>query len=273
MPQYYKLIKTLDAGTSYRAETDKFYVIRRVCSNTSTSVGYLEVAGAKCMEIHGDVAPLAMTGTNWIDILDLGDYYVVVPPAKVFKFTGDSTAKLHIQGTIGEMMSPTDFPADLNARLSTQAKEFIRIQRGTATLAGKGTNWAADNEVNVLTLSATAGERHLLDSRLAVYVSNLANLHKAGDIALRLYYQDKPLDILDSTMADLGIDIWEAYWNDGSSTYYKYYLDLSDMPIQLEPGRTLKVNVRNVSGGNIAASSSYDLTCTVALVDKYTMLP
>jgi len=272
MPQYYKLIKTLDAGTSYRAETDKFLVIQRVCSNTSTSIGYLEVAGAKCMEIHTDVAPLAMTATNWIEILDLGDWYVVVPPAKIFKFTGDSGSKLHIQGMIGEMMTPADFPADLSARLSTQAKQFIKIQRSTAQLAAAGANWAADNEVNVLTLTATAGERHLLDSRLAVYLTNLASVHSAGAIALRLYYQDKPLDILDATMADLGIDVWEAFWNDGTN-YLKYYIDLSDMPIQLEPGRTLKVNVRNVSGGNIAAASGGALTCTVAAVDKYTMLP
>jgi hypothetical protein len=272
MPQYYKLIKTLDAGTSYRAETDKFYVINRVCSNTSTSIGYLEVAGARCMEIHVDVAPLAMTATNWIDILDLGDYYVVVPPAKVFKFTGDSGAKLHIQGRIGEMMTPADFPADLSARLSTQAKQFIKIQRNTAQLAAAGGSWAADNEVNVLTLTATAGERHLLDSRLAVYLTGLAAVHNAGDVALRLYYQDKPLDILDSTMGDFGLDIWQAYWNDGTN-YLKYYIDLSDMPIQLEPGRTLKVNVRNVKGAAISASSGTALSCTVALIDKYTMLP
>jgi hypothetical protein len=272
MPQYYKLIKTLDAGTSYRAETDKFYIIRRVCSNTSSIVGYLEVAGAKCMEIHGDVAPLAMTGTNWIDILDLGDWFVVVPPAKVFKFTGDSGTKLHIQGMIGEMMTPADFPADLSARLSAQAKQYIRIQRGSATLAAASGSWAADSENNVLTISATAGEMHQFDSRLAVYLTNLASVHNAGDIALRLYYQDKPLDILDSTMGDLGIDIWQAYWNDGTN-YLKYYIDLSDMPIQLDPGRTLKVNVRNVKGAAISASSGGALSCTVALVDKYTMLP
>jgi hypothetical protein len=272
MPQYYKLIKTLDSGTSYRAETDKFLVIQRVCSNTSTSIGYLEVAGARCMEIHVDVAPLAMTGTNWIDILDLGDYYVVVPPAKVFKFTGDSGTKLHIQGMIGEMMTPADFPADLSARLSTQAKQFIKIQRGSVQLAAAGGSWAADSESNVLTVSATAGERHLFDSRLAVYLTGLAAVHNAGDVALRLYYQDKPLDILDSAMGDLGIDVWQAYWNDGTN-YYKYYIDLSDMPIQLEPGRTLKINVRNVKGAAISAASGTALSCTVALIDKYTMLP
>jgi hypothetical protein len=272
MPQYYKLIKTLDSGTSYRAETDKFYVIQRVCSNTSTSIGYLEVAGAKCMEIHTDVAPIAMTSTNWIEILDLGDYYVVVPPAKYFRFVGDTGTKLHIQGMIGEMMSPTDFPADLNARLGTQAKQFIRIQRGTATLTTAGGSWAADSENNVLTITATAGERWLFDSRLTVYMANMASPHSAGDIALRLYYQDKPLDTLDSAMGDFGIDIWQAYWNDGTN-YLKYYIDLSDMPIQLEPGRTLKVNVRNVKGAAISAASGQTLQCTVALVGKYTMLP
>jgi hypothetical protein len=273
MPQYYKLIKTLDAGTTYRAETDKFLIINRVSTNTSTAVGELTVAGAKCLEIHSDVAPIAMLSNNWIEMLELGDYFVVVPPAKGFLFSGDTNAKLHIQGTIGEMMTPADFPADAGARVGVQAKQFIKIQRGTASLAAAGQNWAANAENNVITLTATAGERHLIDSRLAVYMANLANLHKAGDIALRLYYQDKPLDILDSTMADLGLDIWEAYWNDGSSVYYKYYIDLSDMPIQLEPGRTLKVNVRNVSGGNITAAGGGALTCTVTLVDKYTMLP
>jgi hypothetical protein len=272
MPQYYKLIKTLDAGTTYRAETDKFLVIERVSSNTSTSIGYLEVAGARCLEIHSDVAPIAMTPYNWIEMLDLGDYYIVVPPAKQFKFTGDSGSKLNIQGSIGEMMSPADFPSNLNARLSAQAKQFIRIQRGTAQLAAAGGSWAADSENNVLTITATAGERHIIDSRLAVYLSNLASVHSAGDIALRLYYQDKPLDILDSSMGDFGLDVWEAFWNDGTN-YLKYYIDLSDMPVQLEPGRTLKINVRNVKGSAISAAAGGALTCTVALVDKYTMLP
>jgi len=272
MPQYYKLIKTLDSGTSYRAETDKFYIINRVSTNTSTSIGYVEVAGAKCLEIHSDVSPLAMTGTNWIDILDLGDLYIVVPPAKVFRYVGDTGSKLLIEGMIGEMMSPTDFPADASTRVGAQAKQFIRIQRGTVQLAAAGGSWAADAENNVLTITCTAGERHVFDSRLAVYLSGLASVHSAGDIALRLYYQDKPLDILDATMGDFGIDVWEAFWNDGTN-YYKYYIDLSDMPIQLEPGRTLKINVRNVKGAAISASAGSPLTCTVALVDKYTMLP
>jgi hypothetical protein len=272
MPQYYKLIKTLDSGTSYRAETDKFYIINRVSTNTSSVIGYVEVAGAKCLEIHKDVSPLAMTAYNWIDILDLGDLYIVVPPAKVFKFTGDSGSKLHIQGMIGEMMSPTDFPPDASARVGVQAKQFIRIQRGTATLASAGGSWAADSENNVLTITCTSGERHVFDSRLTVYLTGLASVHNAGDIALRLYYQDKPLDILDATMGDFGIDVWQAFWNDGTNYYY-YYIDLSDMPIQLEPGRTLKINVRNVKGAAISAASGTALTCTVALVDKYTMLP
>jgi hypothetical protein len=272
MPQYYKLIKTLDSGTSYRAETDKFYIINRVATNTSASIGYVEVAGARCLEIHSDVSPLARTATNRIDILDLGDLYVVVPPAKVFRYVGDTGSRLHIQGKIGEMMSPTDFPADASARVGVQAKQFIRILRGTATLAPAGGSWAADAETNVLTITCTAGERHVFDTRLAVHLSGLASVHSAGDIALRLYYQDKPLDILDATMGDFGIDVWQAYWNDGTS-YYRYYIDLSDMPIQLEPGRTLKVNVRNVRGAAISAASGTALTCTVALVDKYTMLP
>jgi hypothetical protein len=272
LPTYYKLIKTLENGVSYRAETDKFYVIDTVCSNTVNSIGYLEVAGARCLEIHSDVSPLAMTAYNWIDPLPLGDLYVVVPPAKVFRFVGDSGSKLYIMGRIGEMLTPADFPASESARLGEQAKRFLRVQRGSVQLASAGGSWPDGDERNVLTVTATAGERHIFDSRLTVSLSGLASVHNAGDIALRLYYQDKPLDILDSGMGDLGLDVWQAFWNDGTN-YYRYYIDLSDMPIQLEPGRTLKVNVRNVKGSAISASSTSALTCTVSLVDEYLMLP
>jgi len=272
MPQYYKLIKTLDSGVSYRAETDKFYVIETVCTNTSTSIGYLEVAGARCLEVHRDVSPLAMTAYNWIDPLSLGDLYVVVPPGKVFRFVGDTGSKLYVMGRIGEMFSPADFPAAEGHRLAEQAKRFVRVARGSVQLAAAGGSWPDGDEKNVLTVTATAGERHIFDDRLCVYLTGLASVHNAGDVALRLYYQDKPLDILDAGMGDLGIDIWQAFWNDGTNYYY-YYIDLSDMPVQLEPGRVLKVNVRNVRGSAISAATGQALVCTVALVDKYMMLP
>ena len=271
MPQWYKLKKTLIAGTAYRAETDKFYVIKRVGTNSATALGTLTVAGAKCLEMLNTLAPLNMTAYNWFDLYDLGDYYVVIPPAKAFMFTGDSGSKMLIEGMIGEMMTPADFPADLASRLGEQAKKFVTVKQASYAFAA-GASWPADAEVEVLTITATAGERHIIDDRLYVDVSGLAALPSAGSIALRFYYQDKPLDILDAGMGMLGMDVWNGYWNDGTNKYY-YPIDLSDMAIQLEPGRTLKIKARNVSGADLAAATGASITIKVGVIDKYMMLP
>lgn len=271
MPQWYKLKKTLVAGTSYRAESDKFYVIKRVGTNSATALGTLTVAGAKCLEMLNTLAPLNMTTTNWIDLYELGDYQVVVPPNKAFVFTGDASSKMLIEGMIGEMMTPADFPADLAARLSEQAKRFVTVKQAKYEFATNA-SWAADAEVEVLTITATAGERHIIDDRLYIDVANLSALPAAGEIALRFYYQDKPLDILDATMGKFGLDMWNGHWNDGTNRYW-YPIDLSDMPFQLEPGRTLKIKARNVKGVDLSAASNTKITVTVGVIDKYTMLP
>ncbi|MEM2447291.1 MAG: hypothetical protein QW734_11615 [Candidatus Bathyarchaeia archaeon] len=271
MPFTYKLKKTLVAGTRYTAEPDKLYVIKKVGTNSTTNIASLDVAGVKCLEMVQELGRLNPTQFIWYDLYELGDYFIVVPPDKEFGFTGDSASKMIIEGDIVELAPREPIPAALERRLAEQGKSYIKVQRGSYN-HGTGTAWAADYEATVLTLTCGAGERHLFDSRLYFSLANQSAVHAAGDWALRIYYQDKPLDILKATMGKFGIDVWNMFWNDGTNYYY-YPMELSDMPIQLEPGRTLKINLRNVSGASKSPASGTALIATVALIDKYLMLP
>ncbi|MEM2567336.1 MAG: hypothetical protein QXH20_02550 [Candidatus Bathyarchaeia archaeon] len=271
MPITYKLKKTLLAGTRYTAEPDKLFVVKKVGTNSTTAFASLDVAGVKCLEIVQELARLNPTQFIWYDLYELGDYYIVVPPSKEFGFAGDSGSKMLIEGDVVELAPGEPIPAVLSTRFAEQGKKYIKVQRGTYN-HGTGVAWAADYEATVLSLTCGAGERHIFDSKLYFDLANQSAVHAAGDWALRLYYQDKPLDILKADMGKYGIDVWDIFWNDGTN-YYRYPWDMSEMPIQLEPGRTLKVNLRNVSGASKSPATGTALIATVALIDKYLMLP
>jgi hypothetical protein len=271
MPQTYILKKTLNVDTKYEAESDKLYVIRKAGTNSSTASAVLSVAGGVCLELINLLSPLNPTYLNKFEPVDLGEKFVVIPPKKKFSFTGDSGSKLLVEGQILELAPGEPIPDDLIRRYERQTVEYLKYLKAVYS-HGTDAAWAADLEKEVLSFSCPAGERHTFRNIMYANIANLSAAPAAGDWTLRFYHQDKPLDILDPIMGDLGIDMWNWVFHDGTNYNYRPF-SIEKMPITLEPGRSLKIKARNVSGASKSPATGTSITITVAILDELTLLP
>lgn len=255
----YMLDKVLNVDTVYEAESDKGYIIRKV-GTTSTSKVTLSVAGTDCLEVIDKIARANPTEYYLYDLLDLGDLYIVVPPNKKISFTGASGSKLRIVGEIIELTPGEALPSPFMGRYAEQGRKYISYLTDSYS-HGADTAWTAGDENDVIDKTAEAGTRYTLNSLFYAELANLAAVHSPGDWTIRLYLQGAPLDILSTNMGDLGIDLWKAYWNDGTNYFYKPFT-LEKMPITLEPGRNFVASMINSSGANKSPSSGNSLTAT-----------
>jgi hypothetical protein len=65
-------------------------------------------------------------------------------------------------------------------------------------------------------------------------------------------------------MGDLGIDLWKAYWNDGTNYYYKPFKPIN-LPPEIDPGRSFVVSMINSSGASVSPAAGTSLTATVTV--------
>jgi hypothetical protein len=258
----YMLDKTLDVDTTYTAESDKAYIIRKV-GTTSASKATLSVGGVDCLEVINELARTHPTQFYLYDLLDLADYYVVVPPDKKFSFSGASGSKLRIVGEILELMPGEALPSPYMGRYAEQGKKYMSYLRGTYS-HGTDTAWTAADENNVLSKTAEAGTKYYLTGPVYASLENLAAVHNPGDWTLRFYLQGAPWDILNTGMGDLGVDLWKAYWNDGTNYYYKPFKP-TNLPPEIDPGRSFVVSMINSSGASVSPAAGTSLTATVTV--------
>jgi hypothetical protein len=263
------LDKTLDAGVLYTAEADKALVVRKV-GTTSAGPATLRVSGAPVLTVKSTLARTQPSSTELYGMLDLRDRFVVVPPGKKFDFVGDSGSKMRIYGEIVELAVGEALPVDLSVRAAEQAKRYVSYLRGSYALAA-GASWPNGVEYTVLDFTCPAGERHAVRREMYVDISGLAAAHAPGDFALRFLVQSKPLDILDPGMGRFGVDLWSGCFV-FDTTKYHALVDMSPMPMALDPGRKLTVVAKNTSGADKAAATGASITVVVELVDEMDLL-
>ena len=269
MPAKYILSKTLDAGVTYEAESDKAYVIRRVGTNSTTPATF-SVAGVNCLTIIDKLARIKPSAYDPYGPVDLGPLFIVVPPSKKFGFTGASGSKMLIEGEIVELAPGEVLTPDLLGRYSEQGKHYLSVLSGSFS-KGTGTAWPADEENTVIDFTAPAGEKHVISRSVYGDIANLAAAHVPGDWSLRFYKQGAPLDILAVSMGDPGIDLWNMHYVYDTAVYHTLF-SLENMPIVLDPGRRLTIKARNVSGESKSPATGTSITVTVHLLDEVTLL-
>jgi len=269
MPASYILQKTFAVGTLYRAERDKAYVIQRIGTDSTTKVRLEEIT-PPAVEVLNEIAPLAKTTGNVLGPMDLDRFFVVIPPDKPFRFSGATGAKVKCMGRILELAPGEALPTPISARFGVQAREYLTYQRATYS-HGTDVAWAAGDERTVLDYTCPVGEKHVFRRFAGVNIANLAAALSAGQFGIRIYKDDKPLDIIDTTMGRLGLDAYEMPLPPRDALTLDIFT-LKDMPIELKEGENLKVKCINVSGASISPSTGTSIEVTVNLVDERTLI-
>jgi len=244
----FKLDKRLKTNTDYYTESDTAFIIRKIGTDDTSKVT-VKVEGVPCAEIVTDFAPLYATSTNRLDLFDLKDLYIVVPPDKNFRFDGTSGKYVRIQGEILRLGPGEALPASYAGRYTEQGKKFWSYQKDSPDSA---TSVAAKSASTVLEFTCPTGERWKFPSYLmALYASASQML----DFTTRILKQDEPLDNLINDKTDLGIDQYATPYPP-SDTYGEVPFTLEQNPIELEPGQVLKIQAFNTSASAITLQTS-----------------
>jgi hypothetical protein len=247
----FKLDKVFSTGTLFRAETDKAYVIRKIGTDVSDTVT-LRVAGVPCADIRQELASISVTSSNVSGLFDLKEDFVVIPNTKTFDFVSETSGRVRVVGEVIELLPGESLTTDLLSRFSSQGKKFITFTYNTLNI---GTSWASGQDFTLINLTAQVKETLRISHRLGFDVDNLPAANNVpGQIAVRFFLNDKPLDIVESSMGKLGIDFWGMRLPPTLTNNFEVG-SLNDFPIHLTEGMNLKVKLVNV-GASITSGTA-----------------
>jgi len=269
MPQVYILDKVLKVGVLYRSEPDKAYVVKAVGTD-STTKATLTVEGAPVLETVNLLNLLEARDVERFPPLDLKLNYVVIPPDKVFSFTGSSGSLMRVTGELLSLAPGEVLPTALAARYVEQTKKYYTYTDGVNGI-GASASWADGAEYDIISFTAPAGERHHFNRYVYVERTGVIVDDPAGVIALRFYVDDKPLDVHDPAKAPLGIDTLRGHWYTAATSYFKPF-SVAEMPITLEPGHSLRITARNISGAAITTGTGEEAKVKVAILHEKSYL-
>lgn len=253
MPAYYPLDKILTVGTDYTMAADRFFIITHVGTD-DTATAQLVIDGQETGEYSQNIAPIVKTATYGNGLLDLGQYYYVIPPDKTYRVSGTATKKMRIKGLIGKLAPGEQMPAEHSVRFNKQHQEHL-TQVLFSKLYSSDYTWSNGEEIEIGTLTPTTIESYEFNNIMMV-TTGVASL-ASGAVGVILKIDGAPLDILTSTAAKKGIDAYVAP-RPPSSTAGMEPFTLENAPFTLEGDHTLTVSMINNSGGNLTVAAATD---------------
>jgi len=257
MVKYFPLDLIVVQGETYYTGKREFLIIKKIGTNAASDT-HLKIDNKPLGNIIDLVAPLHVTSSNKLGPASLGNYYYVVPPETKFEVEGEAGAMMRLIGSIGKLEPGEAVPADVLSRFANQHNAYITHIIASYSL-GTDVALAADQEVEVLSLTPKTIEKYVLAGVIEASVENYSP--KEGELAVRFYIDNSPLDALTSEPGRIrgGIDILSMPRPPADATE-EIPFSLAENPIELPGDHTLSIRVRNVSGGSISPASGTSLT-------------
>lgn len=261
------LEKAFDTNVEYRAEHNKFYVIEYLGSDVN--IDYIEIEGRRTTPLDATLSPQYVTGTNLFGQLELEDLYLVIPPLHRFKFVSSASGKVTVSGKLGILALGEGIPADLATRFKNMHLTYKKPFTFTKSL-GTDVKLAAGAEVTVAEIQPSTIERITLNDIIGLSATNAGTIAK-GSLGVIFYYDDTPLDILDTAMGRKGIDFLDMPLPPTTSGVMEAF-SFANYPIVIEPNHKLKINVINNSGADITPPAGTSISFTCKFVGKYEVM-
>jgi hypothetical protein len=266
MPKIYPLNKILSVNTTYEMEKDRYFVIKKIGTNVSADV-IPKVDGNPCGKIINTIAPLHKTSSNLLEPLDLGRLYISVPPERKIVFESTGSGKVRIIGDLIVLSPGESLLPEHKSRYDVQGKNYVTYITGTYTLTG-GASWPDGIEYTVITLTPKTIEDYLLKSFVGASVTNLSATLAEGQVSIRFFLDDVPLDQLLSAPGQFGIDALSMPLPPTATTEFIPFT-LENYPINVPGDHTLTIKARNTSGGTLSPATGQNITITVTAISEY----
>ena len=257
------LDKIIVQGTDYRTHPRVAIKINKIGTDATTA-SYLKIDGKDTGQIIQDVAPLAKENTKINGPLDISRLPLVIPPDTDFNVEGGAGAKFRIIGTLYQLAPGEAVPGDIMARFNEQANKYIRYVTGTHDF-GAATEWSAGTEVELYSLTPATVEKYVFNDLLMIDYTGFTAT--PGDVAIKFYIDNNPLEYLESTNLTRGVDLLSIPHQDDVAVNEQVFT-LKGFPIEVLGDHTLKITAENVSGSAITLSSASITLYAVAEYEK-----
>ncbi|MEM4847318.1 MAG: hypothetical protein QW794_06145 [Thermosphaera sp.] len=254
MPVTYVLRKVVPANTLIEMELDRYWVIERIGTNIAGAVT-IEVDGVPAVRIHSTLAPIARTNTNLFGPVSLKDLYIVVPPQRKFYARSATSGSVYVEGKLVVLAPGESIPAEHLTRYNAYASRKLEYYDYSLTI---GTTMVAGREYTVASITPPTIEDHLLNRVAGVSITGTSAALGYGQVAVKLYYDGKPLDQIAMDIRRHGIDALKMPLPPTATADFEPFT-FADLPVLVSGGHTLEVRVVNVSGSDIAAASGQNI--------------
>jgi len=241
-------------------EHNKALVIQKIGTDSTSSIT-VSIDKKEVLDINYYVGNDFPTSSQMLGPLDLGQYYLVVPPNMELEFS--SASNMRLIGKIIHLEPNETLPTDLVARFNEQVNRRLYILSGSYTISG-GTTWSSGEELELIDKTLETNEEMILDGFIGFYTSDTSTVDP-GNVGIRLYVNDVFLDNAESTMAPFGINAQSIY-TPVSTSINIVPGTLKDMPIELKGDYKFKATMINL-GSDISPAA--DVDCSLYIVAKY----
>jgi len=264
MVKAFSLDLILKQGSIYTTKPRVALVIKKEGTN-ATAAGRLKIDNKLMGDIFATIAPLHVTSSNLMGPLGLGPLYYVVPPDTDIEWDGPSGTKCRIIGELLKLAPGEALASALLARFMAQVDHYLTYAQGTYS-HGTDTDLAANAEVEVLSLTPKTIEKYVFAHPVMHDVANYTE--SEGDLGVRFYLDNAPLDDLTETTVTGGIDVLSMPRPPADATE-EVPFSLKGTPIEVLGDHTLSVRVRNVKGAAISPAAGTSLTFTITAIYEF----
>jgi len=260
------LDKYLAQGTTYETHEREAWIIQYIGTDSS-SAGDLVIDNKPTGNIVTTIAPLRQTATNLLGPLNLGDFYYVVPPETEIYWDGASGSVCRVIGTKIILEPGENLGEPYTTRFGRQNYEYVTYIEDSYS-HGTNTDWTADDENEVESLTPSTIEKYVFDGPVMVDVDNVSGGMDENYFYLRFYLDNLPIENIYGDNIYGGVDVMSMP-RPPNTTDGMVPFTLKETPIEVLGDHTLSIRAINVSGGSISPTSGASITVTVTAICKY----
>ncbi len=254
-------------GVKYETKHNQILIVQKLGTDNSdkNNPTTLFIEETPTTPIVSDFAPLHKTSSNLLGPIDLKKLPIVIPPESEFYIDAPSGTKARLKGTYVELAIGEGVPADLKSRFEVQHRHHITFEYIKKDL-GTDVPIVAGSKVEIGEIKCNTVEEKILNSYVMAKVTNHSLAE--GELILLMKINNVPVyDALEDNKNG-GIDLYSLVWPPADTTEMEPF-SLEQSPIHLRPNDKLKLEVRNISGADIAPPSGSSLVFEFLFVIEY----